>query len=84
MVVGSMRGSLEFIMDGVEASLCICEDANPWVIFVCVQYPLDGCELCSRDCVGFVLVGCIYAGGGVGGGVYYISLLLLFVVDLFF
>jgi hypothetical protein len=83
-----VRGSLEFILDGVEATFSVCEDANPWVIFVCIQCHLDCCEFCSHDCVGFVLSGCIYVGGGVDGGVYYCSfitlvLLLLFGVGLF-
>ncbi len=71
VVIGCVGGSLEFILDGVEASLKFCEDANLWVIFVCVQCDLNGCKFCFHDCVNFVLARCIYVGGGVGGRVYY-------------
>jgi hypothetical protein len=32
-----MRGSLEFVLDSVEARLRVCGDVYPWVIFVCVN-----------------------------------------------
>ncbi len=54
---------------GVEACSGVGEYAITFIVFISVEYDLDGDKLCSQNGVCFVMDRGVYIGGGGRGGV---------------